>query len=96
MEAGSAAKVVDCILALKSHHEWKQTCGGHGHYKHVKSPMAVHSASRVNSRALVANHPSDSNRRLDMSVKPPLESTEVLKLEGFFLIQLRIYVIKAF
>ena len=65
MEAGSAAKVVDCILALKSYHEWKQMCGGNGHYKHVRSPMVVHTASRVNSRSLVAN-PSDSNRRLDI------------------------------
>lgn len=84
MEAGSAAKVVDCILALKSYHEWKQMGGGNGYYKHVRSPMVVHSANRVNSTASAAN-PSDSCRRLDMSVTPPLDG-EARKLEGFFLI----------
>lgn len=84
MEAGSAAKVVDCILVLKSYHEWKQMGGGNGYYKHVRSPMVVHSANRVNSRASAAN-PSDSCRRLDMSVTPPLDG-EARKLEGFFLI----------
>lgn len=79
LEAGSAAKVVDCILALKSYHEWKQMGGGNGYYKHVRSPMVVHSANRVNSTASAAN-PSDSCRRLDMSVTPPLDG-EARKLE---------------
>ncbi|RVX09627.1 Kinesin-like protein KIN-14L [Vitis vinifera] len=79
LEAGSAAKVVDCILVLKSYHEWKQMGGGNGYYKHVRSPMVVHSANRVNSTASAAN-PSDSCRRLDMSVTPPLDG-EARKLE---------------
>lgn len=76
MEAGSAAKVVDCILTLKSYHEWKQMGGGNGFLKNVKSPFSVHSASRMHARASAAIS-SDSCRRLDMSAtcekQPPIE-----------------------
>ena len=77
MEAGSAAKVVDCILTLKSYHEWKQMGGGNGFLKNVKSPFSVHSASRMHARASGAIS-SDSCRRLDMSAtcekQPPTDS----------------------
>ncbi|KAL4607875.1 hypothetical protein ACB092_09G207000 [Castanea dentata] len=77
MEAGSAAKVVDCILTLKSYNEWKQMGGGNGFLKNVKSPFSVHSASRMHARASAAIS-SDSCRRLDMSAtcekQPPIDS----------------------
>lgn len=84
MEAGSGAKVVDCILALKSYHEGKQISNGNGFYKYAKSPLVMHSANRMHSR------PSpDSCRRLDMTVQcerePPFEG-ENQKLEGFLFI----------
>lgn len=78
LEAGSVAKVVDCILALKSYHEWKQMGCRNGFYRNVKSPLVMHSASRTHTR-------SDSCRRLDMSgtseKQPPFEGDNK-KLEG--------------
>ncbi|KAH7511832.1 hypothetical protein FEM48_Zijuj12G0024300 [Ziziphus jujuba var. spinosa] len=82
LEAGSGAKVVDCILALKSYHEGKQISNGNGFYKFAKSPLVMHSANRMHSRPS-----SDSCKRLDMSVscerQPPLEG-ENQKLEEHF------------
>lgn len=66
MEAGSSAKVVDCILALKSYHEWKLMTRGNGIYKHVRSPMVSNSANRMNPRSSAAIS-SNSCRRLDLS-----------------------------
>ncbi|KAI3472209.1 hypothetical protein Pfo_029697 [Paulownia fortunei] len=65
-ERGSSTKVVDCILALKDYHEWKQMTGGNGLYKPPRSPLIVHSAGRIHARspALVSY---DSSRQLDMS-----------------------------
>ncbi|EOY09185.1 Kinesin heavy chain, putative isoform 3 [Theobroma cacao] len=82
LEAGSAAKVVDCILALKSYHEYKQiNCGnGNGYYKLTRSPMVMHSATKIHSRSS-----SESCRRLEMSAicdKQPTSNGEIQKLEG--------------
>ncbi|XP_077241692.1 P-loop nucleoside triphosphate hydrolases superfamily protein with CH (Calponin Homology) domain-containing protein isoform X2 [Tasmannia lanceolata] len=62
LEAGSTTKIVDCILALKSYHEWKQ-CGGvgNGSWKYGRSPIISHSSTRTHS---CSPHPC---RRLDMS-----------------------------
>ncbi|OMO71404.1 hypothetical protein CCACVL1_18234 [Corchorus capsularis] len=81
LEAGSAAKVVDCILALKSYHECKQiNCGNaNGYYKLTRSPMVMHSATKMQSRAL-----SESCRRLDLSSacdKQPTANGETNKLQ---------------
>ncbi|XVF56174.1 hypothetical protein PTKIN_Ptkin06aG0096400 [Pterospermum kingtungense] len=83
LEAGSAAKVVDCILALKSYHECKPiNCGNgnvNGYYKLTRSPMVMHSAAKIHSRP-----PSESCRRLDMSAaceKQPPAIGEIHKLE---------------
>ncbi|KAG5552449.1 hypothetical protein RHGRI_010504 [Rhododendron griersonianum] len=77
LEVGSSAKVVDCILGLKAYHEWKQVSGGHGFFKPPRSPMVMHSASRVHSQASGAIS-SDPCRKLDMSTAcnsfPPPES----------------------
>ncbi|XP_027350077.1 kinesin-like protein KIN-14L isoform X2 [Abrus precatorius] len=78
LEIGSAAKVVDCILALKSFQELKQMNNQNGsNYKHIKSPLLMLSASRMHSRAAAAL-PSDACRRLDLSATlekmPPVES----------------------
>ncbi|XP_034226094.1 kinesin-like protein KIN-14L isoform X2 [Prunus dulcis] len=75
LEAGSAAKVVDCVLALKSY-EWKQMSNGNSFNKNVKSPLVMISANIMHSRAS-AVVPSDSCRQLDMSaaceIQPPVE-----------------------
>ncbi|GFY93677.1 P-loop nucleoside triphosphate hydrolases superfamily protein with CH (Calponin Homology) domain-containing protein [Actinidia rufa] len=65
-EVGSSAKVVDCILALKAYHEWKQMSGGNGTFKPPRSPLVMHSSSRIHSRTLGAIS-SDSCRRLELS-----------------------------
>ena len=84
LEAGSAAKVVDCILALKSYHECKQISNGNGFHRYAKSPLVMHSANRMHSK-VSASISSDSCRRLDMSAtcdgQPPIESGNK-KLEG--------------
>lgn len=66
VETGSVSKVVDCILSLKLHQEWKRTNTGNGYSKHVKSPLGLHSASRMHSKASVA-FSSEACRRLDLS-----------------------------
>ncbi|KAF8043947.1 hypothetical protein BT93_A2047 [Corymbia citriodora subsp. variegata] len=63
LEAGSAGKVVDCILGLKAYHEWKQMNSGDGLHKHMRSPLVMHSANRMNARSTAAT-PSDSRRQL--------------------------------
>ncbi|KAG1371096.1 Kinesin-like protein KIN-14A [Cocos nucifera] len=65
LEAGSAAKVVDCILALKSYHEWKQCNGGNGPWKLAKSPVVPQSVGRMQSHTISLS--SVSCRHLDMS-----------------------------
>ncbi|XP_057818675.1 kinesin-like protein KIN-14L isoform X2 [Cryptomeria japonica] len=46
LQPGSTTKIVDCILALKSYHEWKKS-GGNGSWKYtglLKSPMFLRNA----------------------------------------------------
>ncbi|KAK7285625.1 hypothetical protein RJT34_20401 [Clitoria ternatea] len=80
IDMGSAAKVVDCILALKSFQELKQVNNQNGinvSIKHIKSPLLMQSASRMHLRP-AAPCPSDACRRLDLSATlekaPPFES----------------------
>lgn len=65
LKEGSSSKVVDCILALKAYHEWKQLTGGNGQFKLPRSPLVVHSASRshVQTTGTVSYN---SRRQLDM------------------------------
>jgi len=80
LEKGSASKVVDCILALKSFHELKQMNNQNGYNKCIKSPLPM----RMQSRAAAAL-PSDACRQLDLSATmekmPPAES-KFLNREG--------------
>ncbi|GMI64778.1 hypothetical protein like AT3G10310 [Hibiscus trionum] len=81
LEAGSVAKVVDCLLALKSYHECKQiNCGNeNGYYKLTRSPMVMHSSTKIHLRAS-----SESCRQLDMSAacaKQPPANGEIHKIE---------------
>ncbi|KAJ6363449.1 hypothetical protein OIU78_003593 [Salix suchowensis] len=79
LEAGSGTNVVDCILALKSYHEYKQM-NPNGFYKPARSPMVIHSAIRNNSQPIS----SDSCRRLDMSAaceKEPPSNLQLKKIE---------------
>ncbi|KAK9125208.1 hypothetical protein Scep_014054 [Stephania cephalantha] len=65
-EAASTVKIVDCILALKSYHEWKQWNGGtNGSFKCARSPIVprIHSTSRIE---LVDS--SKMRKHLDMSM----------------------------
>uniref|UniRef100_A0A0D9Y5Y6 Kinesin-like protein n=1 Tax=Oryza glumipatula TaxID=40148 RepID=A0A0D9Y5Y6_9ORYZ len=41
IDAGSVGKIVDCVISLKSYHEWRQRGGSYGHLKHLKSPLAT-------------------------------------------------------
>ncbi|CAK9182422.1 unnamed protein product [Ilex paraguariensis] len=85
LEAGSSAKVVDCILSLKAYHEWKQMSGGTGIFKPPKSPLVLNSASRIHSRAS-APILLDPCRRLDMSSgcdKQQSSESDTQQLEGF-------------
>ncbi|THF97237.1 hypothetical protein TEA_008147 [Camellia sinensis var. sinensis] len=83
LEVGSSAKVVDCILALRGYHDWKQLSGGNGFFKPPRSPLLMHSANRVHSRASEAIF-SDTYQQLDMSKACddiPLTESGVQKLE---------------
>ncbi|GAB2221620.1 hypothetical protein Droror1_Dr00012805 [Drosera rotundifolia] len=74
-EAGSAGRVVDCILALKAYHELKQVNGGSGVSKCVKSPLLVTSGSKNLSRPQNAAS-TKSHRQLDMSAAGDSSSLE--------------------
>ncbi|GMP86775.1 hypothetical protein CsSME_00039427 [Camellia sinensis var. sinensis] len=83
LEVGSSAKVVDCILALRGYHDWKQLSGGNGFFKPTRSPLVMHSANRVHSRASEVIF-SDPCQQLDMSKACddiPLTKSGVQKLE---------------
>ncbi|XP_041027046.1 kinesin-like protein KIN-14L [Juglans microcarpa x Juglans regia] len=60
LEARSVSKVVDCILALKAYHEWKQMGSENGSYRSAKYPLGNfgHASTAISS---------DSSKRLDMS-----------------------------
>ncbi|GAB4851624.1 hypothetical protein Ancab_031026, partial [Ancistrocladus abbreviatus] len=74
-EAGSVARIVDCILALKSHHELKKINWGNGSNKHVKSPLVLHSESKNFSRGSNALS-TEPCRCLDMLTRFSKESPE--------------------
>ncbi|KAL9262379.1 Kinesin-like protein [Drosera capensis] len=74
-EAGSAGRVVDCILALKAYHELKQVNGGSGVNKRVKSPLLVTSGSKNLSRPQNAAS-TKSHRQLEMSTAGDSSSLE--------------------
>lgn len=63
LEAGSAGKIVDCILGLKAYYEWKQSGGGFGPWKHAKSPMVLQTSSRIETNAVNLG----SVRRLELT-----------------------------
>lgn len=85
MEAGSSAKVVDCILELKAFNEWKQMSGGKGFYKPQRSPLVMHSVGKIHSLVAGANS-LGAHRQLDMTannIKQVPAEIEKQKLEGF-------------
>ncbi|RCV23383.1 hypothetical protein SETIT_5G001800v2 [Setaria italica] len=65
LDAGTVAKIVDCVISLKSYHEWKQAGGANGPIKYMKSPLAVR-FSQIQSEN-VALGPSPSQKRLDLT-----------------------------
>ncbi|XP_019444059.1 PREDICTED: kinesin-like protein KIN-14L [Lupinus angustifolius] len=77
VDMGSASKVVECILSLKSFQESKQINNENDSNKQIKSPLQMQSASRMHSKATTA-YPSDACRPLDLSATlektPPIES----------------------
>ncbi|KAF9592793.1 hypothetical protein IFM89_017363 [Coptis chinensis] len=69
LDAGSTAKIVDCILSLKSYHEYKQWGGViNGSSKHLRSPMVSRTAGRNQLRVALSNSSAEPCRHLDMSV----------------------------
>ncbi|PWZ34343.1 Kinesin-like protein KIN-14A [Zea mays] len=65
LDAGTVGKIVDCVISLKSYHEWKQAGGANGPNKYMKSPLAVR-YSQIQSEN-VASGPSPSLKRLDLT-----------------------------
>ncbi|CAL4978852.1 unnamed protein product [Urochloa decumbens] len=65
LDAGTVGKIVDCIISLKSYHEWKQSGGATGTIKYMKSPLAVR-FSQIQSENF-ALEPSLSQKRLDLT-----------------------------
>ncbi|KAG8052769.1 hypothetical protein GUJ93_ZPchr0001g32895 [Zizania palustris] len=68
IDAGSVGKIVDCVISLKSYHEWKQRGGTNGSVKHLKSPLAARSSSHVQSEYVSSpssGFPS-TQKRLDL------------------------------
>lgn len=78
MEIGSAAKVVDCILALKAYHDFQQSNGGNGEWKHLKSPLPLRSTSRIKPH--VTSSGSLRGKCLDMSTAKMQQSTKAKDL----------------
>ncbi|CAO2161764.1 unnamed protein product [Urochloa humidicola] len=78
LDAGTVGKIVDCIISLKSYHEWKQSAGANGPIKYMKSPLAVRS-SQIQSEN-VALEPSPSQKRLDLTEHgadtPPFQNVD--------------------
>lgn len=66
LDAGTVAKIVDCVISLKSYHEWKQAGGASGPTKYMKSPLAVRGASQIQSQN-AALGPSPPQKRLDLA-----------------------------
>ncbi|KAK1386615.1 Calponin-homology (CH) domain-containing protein [Heracleum sosnowskyi] len=66
LEAGSSAKVVDCILELKFCHERKRRGGENVSFKPQRSPFSGHSVGKIHSNVL-KEITSDPHRRLDMT-----------------------------
>ncbi|KAI3905578.1 hypothetical protein MKX01_036487, partial [Papaver californicum] len=84
---GSSAKIVDCVLALKGYHEWKQWKGDtSGFHKHTytaissRSPMVPLLAGNTRKLSHTApGTPSGPRRQLDMSsfvINDEISSTE--------------------
>ncbi|OVA20862.1 Calponin homology domain [Macleaya cordata] len=69
LEGGSSAKIVDCVLALKSYHEWKQWRGDAGGFynKHARSPMFIPLLAATGKIHSQAKTPLGPRRHLDMS-----------------------------
>ncbi|KAL1821037.1 kinesin-like protein KIN-14L isoform X2 [Daucus carota subsp. sativus] len=66
LEAGSSAKVVDCILELKVFHERKQRGGEYVSLKPQRSPFVTHYVGKIHSHVLEETS-TDPHRRLDMN-----------------------------
>lgn len=88
-EAESAARIADCILALKSYHEWKEWSGGKGVYKHVtvKSPLVLQCAAKNFSRPL-STITAQPCRRLNMSAVDEKQSLTGFLLPCYFFLML--------
>lgn len=84
MEAGSSAKVVDCILELKALYDWKQMNGGNGFNKPPRSPFVMLTTGKVNSQVSEGTS-LDPHRRLSLNAscnKEILAESETQNLEG--------------
>ncbi|CAO2186393.1 unnamed protein product [Urochloa humidicola] len=78
LDAGTVGKIVDCIISLKSYHEWKQSAGANGPIKYMKSPLAVRSSQIQSENA--ALEPPPSQKRLDLTEhsadRPPFQNVD--------------------
>ncbi|XP_024400704.1 kinesin-like protein KIN-14C isoform X1 [Physcomitrium patens] len=76
MSSSSSAKLVDCILALKSYHDWKQ--GGALGFWRLKSPS--HPPVNMNKSVSKSSHSKSDNRSANAGIQwaiPDLDGTSV-------------------
>ncbi|KAL6850266.1 hypothetical protein ACP4OV_020893 [Aristida adscensionis] len=78
LDAGSVGKIVDCVISLKSYHEWKHGGGVNGPLKYMKSPLATRS-SLVQSEN-VASGPFASQKRLDL-IEPDADRQQIQNVD---------------
>ncbi|KAI4325638.1 hypothetical protein MLD38_031020 [Melastoma candidum] len=67
LDAGSASRVVDCVLGMKAYHEWKQMSNSSANQKCLKSPLIMRLASKINSQNSTTSSEDSCRRLLDMS-----------------------------
>ncbi|XP_078443178.1 kinesin-like protein KIN-14A isoform X2 [Wolffia australiana] len=60
LDSGSTSKIVDCVLALKSFHEWKSYNGGNKFSNYTKSPVVLNPPCKFSSSE------SERRKRLDL------------------------------
>lgn len=89
MEAGSSAKIVDCVLGLKEYNERKMRKEGNGTFKHsLRSPLSVQSNGRKHKSVICLD--ADNQFELPANIKkqplPPPSRNDAQKLEGFLMI----------
>ncbi|GAB2274516.1 hypothetical protein Dimus_009285 [Dionaea muscipula] len=83
MRSDQLSRVVDCILALKAYHGWKQINGGTGVSKCTKSPLLSNSRRKNFSRPLKVSF-ANAHRHLNMLIADESLSLEDVENRSMF------------